>query len=376
MEIEARGQFEAHPPRVVQVVLSLSPGGTERLVIEIIKRSQIPMAVCCLDDEGAWGNALMKDGIVVRALHRRPGFHPLLGRQIFDLAQAQRATVIHCHQYSPFIYGCLARLWRPSLKVLFTEHGRLSDDPPSTKRRMANRIFSQAPHAVFAVSENLKQHIVAEGFTDSHVNVVYNGIDIGPLPSEPLRRQVRASLGIADRVVAIATIARLDPVKDLDTLIHAVAILNREIPAALLVIGAGSEQQRLQDLAATLPDGGCIRFLGHRDDARRLLAGVDIYANSSISEGISLTILEAMAAGLPVVATRVGGTPEILDDTCGRLVPPRSPEVLANTLKKLAIAPALRATIGLAGRQRVESRFTLERMVQEYRNAYFQAAAG
>jgi glycosyltransferase involved in cell wall biosynthesis len=206
--------------------------------------------------------------------------------------------------------------------------------------------------------------------------VVYNGIDIGPLPSENARRQIRASLGIADGVFAIATIARLDPVKDLDVLIHAVTILNRDVPAVLLVIGAGSERQRLEAVAATLPGGGGIRFLGHRDDGRDLLAGVDAYANSSISEGISLTILEAMAAGLPVVATRVGGTPEILDETCGRLVPSRNPDALASTLKKLATEPALRATIGLAGRRRVESRFTLERMVQEYRNAYFRAVAG
>lgn len=373
MDIEHQAPLHA---RVVQVVLSLSPGGTERLVVEIIKRSRIPMAVCCLDDEGAWGDALKKDGIVVRALHRRPGFHPMLGRQIFDVVKQQNANIIHCHQYSPFIYGCLARVWRPSMKVLFTEHGRLSDDPPSAKRKIANRIFARAPHGVFAVSENLKQHMVAEGFSDAHVDVVYNGIDSGPQPTADTRRHIRASLGISDQIFAIATIARLDPVKDLDVLIQAVTTLNRDVPAILLVVGDGSERRRLENVAASLPGGNCIRFLGHRDDARDLLAGVDAYANSSISEGISLTILEAMAAALPVVATRVGGTPEILDESCGRLVPSRSPGALAGVLKTLATEPALRATIGLAGRQRVESRFTLERMVQEYRDAYFRAVAG
>src|SRR5262245_45679479 len=105
MDIDPRAHPRMSTPRVVQVVLSLSPGGTERLVIEIIRRSHLPMAVCCLDDEGAWGSALKKEGILVRALHRRPGFHPTLGRQIFDLVKEQRANLIHCHQYSPFIYG-------------------------------------------------------------------------------------------------------------------------------------------------------------------------------------------------------------------------------------------------------------------------------
>jgi glycosyltransferase involved in cell wall biosynthesis len=100
-----------------------------------------------------------------------------------------------------------------------------------------------------------------------------------------------------------------------------------------------------------------------------------LYANSSISEGISLTILEAMAAGLPVVATRVGGTPEIVDDTCGRLVPARDAGSLGATLAALAGNPDLRAGLGALGRVRVEQRFTLERMIREYRDAYYAVAA-
>src|SRR5262249_30171369 len=120
--------------------------------------------------------------------------------------------------------------------------------------------------------------------------------------------------------------------------------------------------------------GVSTRFLGHRDDARALLAACDAYANSSISEGVSLTILEAMAAGLPVVATRVGGTPEVVDESCARLVVARNPEAMSAALAELAGSPEMRATLGLAGRARVEARFTLERMVDEYRDAYFRAA--
>jgi glycosyltransferase involved in cell wall biosynthesis len=286
-----------------------------------------------------------------------------------------RADVIHCHQYSPFIYGCLARVWHPSLKVLFTEHGRLSDAPPSMKRKVANQLFARLPHRVFAVSENLKQHIVAEGFPSARVSVVYNGIDPGPLPDEQGRRRVRMSLGIPEETFAIATVARLDPVKDLDVLVRAVTSLARRLPAILLVVGDGSERRHLEDFARGLENGHCIRFLGHRDDVQDVLAGCDAYANSSISEGISLTILEAMAVGLPIVATRVGGTPEILDESCGRLVPARDPERLSAALSELASQPATRAQLGHAGRARVEQRFTLERMIGEYRLAYYEAVA-
>jgi glycosyltransferase involved in cell wall biosynthesis len=335
----------------------------------------MPMAVCCLDEQGTWGKALNDEGVQVRALNRTPGFHPLLGRQIERVANAHQANVIHCHQYSPFIYSCLARVWQPSLKILFTEHGRLSDAPPSTKRKVANRVFARLPHRVFAVSANLKQHIVAEGFPAPRVGVVYNGIEIGPPPDAGYRRRVRTSLGIPDETFAIATVARLDPVKDLDVLLRAVASLARRIPAILLIAGDGSERRHLEDLAASLEAQHCIRFLGHRDDVRDVLAGCDAYANSSISEGISLTILEAMAVGLPVVATCVGGTPEILDESCGRLVPARDPEQLAAALLELVSQPAVRARLGRAGRERVERRFTLERMIREYRDEYYEAVA-
>jgi glycosyltransferase involved in cell wall biosynthesis len=118
-----------------------------------------------------------------------------------------------------------------------------------------------------------------------------------------------------------------------------------------------------------------VRFVGHRDDARTLLAACDAYANSSVHEGVSLTILEAMAAGVPVVATAVGGTPEILDSTCGRLVPARDAAAMADALLDLALSQPLREALGAEARRRVEARFTIERMVSEYRDAYVRAAA-
>src|SRR6478752_194545 len=115
-------------PRVLQVVLSLHPGGTERLVIELARRlhREVPMAVRCLDDEGSWASELTTEGITVQALRRPPGFVPRLGSAIADAARRHGATVVHCHHYSPFIYGSLARLWRPGMRVVYTEHGRLS----------------------------------------------------------------------------------------------------------------------------------------------------------------------------------------------------------------------------------------------------------
>ncbi len=213
--------------RVLQVVLSLNAGGTERLVVELVRRLQqdIPMAVCCLDEPGIWASELTSAGVPVDALHRGPGFVPQLGHAIAQLAARHGAAVAHCHHYSPFIYGGLARLWRPRMRMVYTEHGRLSDAPPSAKRRLANTVFGKLATAVFAVSEELRQHMVEEGFSERTTAVIYNGIDVGPLPGVRQRDAIRQELGVAEDTLVVGTIARLDPVKDLGTLIKAIALL-------------------------------------------------------------------------------------------------------------------------------------------------------
>ncbi len=295
------------------------------------------MSVCCLDQPGAWAPQLERQGTIVRALGRRPGFRPALGRAIAQLAADQRIDVIHAHHYSPFVYGALARLWAPRVALVFTEHGRLSDAPPSSKRRIANQLLARVPHRVFGVSEDVKAHLVGEGFHARSVGVIYNGVEPG-LPAQSADRlRIRRQWGLEDDEFVVGTVARLDTVKDLGTCISAIAAVS--LPTRLLVVGDGPERSSLEALAAELHIRDRVLFLGHRDDAREVLAGCDAYVNSSISEGVSLTILEAMAAGLPVVATRVGGTPEVVTPETGVLVPARDPGALARALDRLRQQP-------------------------------------
>ena len=362
-------------PRVLQLVLSLHPGGTERLVLDLVTHlhSSCPMAVCCLDDRGRWGDDLASQGTVVTALGRTPGFHPTLARHVARAARAHGATVVHAHHYSPFVYGALARLAGSGARVIFTEHGRLSDVGPSPKRRLANRTLASLAWRAFAVSENVKAHLVGEGFSQSAVGVIYNGIAIGPAPDADTRARIRRQLGVDSDTCVIGTVARLDPVKDLGSLIRAIAAMT-ERRTRLVIVGDGPEQPSLERLAGDLAVSDRVHFIGYRDDARTWLAGCDVYANCSISEGVSLTILEAMAAALPVVATAVGGTPEVVDQSCGRLVPARDSAALAAALGALAANAPVRRTLGDAARARVEMQFTIERMVQSYRDVYEQAS--
>lgn len=365
-------------PRVLQVVLRLDPGGTERLVIEIVRRlhARVPMAVCCLEEPGAWADRITALGVPVTALSRPPGFHPRLALRVAAVARAAGASVLHCHHYSPFVYGRLACLASPGLRAVYTEHGRLSDAPPSFKRTLANRVIMAGAADLYAVSHDLRAHLLGEAVPE-RMRVIWNGIDPGDAPSPAARAAARAALEVGDEDYVVGAVARLDPVKDLVTLIEAVSEGRRTQPRLrLAVVGEGPERPRLEAAIRAAGAGAYIRLLGHRDDVRALLPGFDIFANSSTSEGISLTLLEAMAAERPIVATRVGGTPEVvLDGDTGRLVPARDGAAFGAALVDTARDSARAEDWGRAGRARLLAHFTIDEMVRRYEAVYREVAA-
>ena len=365
------------PARVLQVVLSLNPGGTERLVLDLATRlhPEIPTAVCCIDEAGSWAAEATRAGIDVHAIRRGPGFRPDVGRAIAAAARRHGATVIHAHHYSPFVYSSIARFFGAAVPVIYTEHGRVSDTPPSRKRYWANRLFfARRAARVFAVSAELGRHIEAEGFSAGQVGVIPNGIPLPAGPSAELRSRFRQEIGVGDGDLVVGTIGRLDPVKDFGTLIAAAGLVRQSGPVTVVIVGEGRDRAELERRADELNMRAHVRLVGHRNDAREWLNAYDVFVNSSVSEGVSLTILEAMAAGLPVVATEVGGTPEVVTAETGVLVPPRNPAALAGALEALCRDVPMRQALGRAGRARVEARFTLARMIDEYRNVYLAVA--
>jgi len=359
--------------RVMQVVLSLTPGGTEHLVVEMCRRlqSEFQVSVCCIDDEGAWAADVRRHGIEVTALNRRRGFRPEIGRRIARLAAERQTHVLHCHQYSPFVYGRIAAWCDRRLRIAYTEHGRLSDAPPSWKRRLANSVLSRFDGAFVAVSHELRGYMIGSGFPARRVGVIHNGIAPGPLPHATARAGARRMLGLEDRAFVAVTVARLDPVKDLTTLLGAFAIVRRQVAGArLIIVGDGPERDNVAAQVRLLDLEQAVHITGFRSDVRALLAAADVYVSSSISEGISITILEAMAAGVPVVATSVGGTPEILAEAHGVLVPSRDPDRLAAAVVSLSRDRWRRADLATAARRRLETAFTIDRMVEDYARLY------
>jgi glycosyltransferase involved in cell wall biosynthesis len=262
-------------PRVMQLVLSLSPGGTERLVIEIVRAlsQQIESIVCCLDQPGAWAEELADMAVPVISLSREPGFHPALALRLARILKERDIDIIHCHHYSPYVYGLLASILNPRVQLVFTEHGRLSDAAPSRKRRLVNPILSRWPGKLCAVSADLKNHLVAEGFPAGRVGVTYNGIEPGHRPSTFQRAAARAALGLPESAFVIGTVGRLDRVKNLQLLLDAHALLRTTHPnVRTVIVGDGDQRAALEAHAQTLGGKESITFAGYRSDVRLLMS--------------------------------------------------------------------------------------------------------
>ena len=363
-----------HKPVVMQLVLSLSPGGTERLVIEIVRAlgHRIDFVVCCLDEPGDWANEVEALQVPVVALSRRPGFQPRLALELARVMKAHQIDVVHCHHYSPFVYGVLASLLRPSMALVFTEHGKLSDAGPSRKRRWVNPLLSRRRGHLRAVSADLRRHMLDEGFQPGRLGVLYNGVDPGERPSDFDRHAARVVLGVESDAFVLGTAGRLDPVKNLDLLLQTQAkVVAAHDHAHLVIVGDGPERATLEAKAAELGISRSVSFAGYRSDVRLLMPAFDLFVNCSAYEGVSLTILEAMAASLPVVATPVGGNPEVVVDRETGFLVPASATSLAAAIKSLAIDERRRRAMGEAGRRRLEQHFSIARMVEEYANLYF-----
>lgn len=373
----------AFPIRVVQVVLSLCIGGTEKIVFDLSRNmhdDRIHTHVLCLDEIGEFGEMLREnEGISVESFARRPGLDGALidrlANRIIDLS----ADIVHAHHYSPFFYGLIATLLargktlRSRPRFVFTEHGIEYPFRRNWKRCLLNPILLRMADEVTTISRYTRENLIFyENYPRKKVRVLCNGIDLEAFSRGASREAARSKLGLPLDGDVVAVVARLDPVKNHEMLFRAFKEVEKSLPkAVLLVVGDGPERERLQALGNGLSLDGIIRFLGSRPDVPDIIRAADIFALPSFSEGMSVTLLEAMAAELPVVATRVGGNDEVVvDGETGFLVPNDHSSEMARRLLQLFGDENLRRRMGLAGRKRAVDFFSTARMVSAFSSLY------
>jgi glycosyltransferase involved in cell wall biosynthesis len=297
-------------------------------------------------------------------------------RTCLKLVRTNQVDLIHAHEFSAIICGwVVARL--SGIPFVGTVHGK-NYFWEKARRRLAYRIVSRSGRLV-AVSQDLKRFVMEKvGLSDENVELIYNGVQPEPGVSEEEVQVARAELGLERDHVVIGAIGSLYPVKGHRYLLEAMpTVLERNSRAILLVIGRGELEDALKEQAKRLGLEGQVRFLGMRNDIPRLLRVLDLFVLPSLSEGLSLALLEAMAAGLPVVATRVGGNAElVVEGETGILVPSEDPTTLSEGLCRLLSSGEMRERFGRNAAARVAQRFSAKLMAENYQCLYERVLSG
>src|SRR6266545_2604391 len=339
-------------PVVCQLVHTLNVGGAEVLAGNLARRlrDRYRFVFLCLDELGPGADRLREEGFSVEVVGRRPG---LDWRCPLRLAAAWRrdgVELVQAHQYTPFFYALLGRLRYRRPSVAFTEHGRHFPDYPRPKRKIANRLLLGRRDRVVAVGRSVKTALVEnEGIAANRVDVIPNGIDTDRfVASAATQVEVRAELGVAASDYLVMMVARLDAIKDHGTAIRACAQAAAVVPGLKLVlVGDGPERPAIEAIIREGNLGDRVRLLGTRHDVPRLLTGADTLLLTSVSEGIPLTVIEAMATGVPVVSTDVGSVADVVShEVTGLLAPARDEAAVATHLRTLGATPLLRVALG------------------------------
>ena len=368
---------EARPPRILHVVHAMVVGGAERVITDLIRANRNPKLethVCCLYREGAMAQALRDEGVPVHVLGRHPGWDPRVWAGLHMLIRRERFDIIHAHQYTPWLYSSLAFPFSGASRLILTGHGRLLPDLRTSRRVMISRSLHPLSHALVAVSRATREAMIRiDGFPAQRVQVIYNGIDPTPYQRAIRRGEITAEFGWTDpRIRIIGLVSRFHSIKNIPLLVRAFAdVLRERTHTRLLLVGDGPERDSVEKLCHAMGIEKAVHFTGFRRDVPSLLKAMDVFALPSLTEGISIALLEAMASGLPIVATRVGGTPElVIHSENGFLTGYNDQEEFTRRLLQLLTHPELRQSMGDAGQRRLHRLFTRSRMADAYERLY------
>jgi sugar transferase (PEP-CTERM/EpsH1 system associated) len=364
---------------VVHVLDSLAIGGMENGLVNLINVPSpgIRHTVVTMSAMGPLAERL-PDGVECHCIGKRPGIDVGAMVRLAGLLRGLRPSIVHSRNWGAFDAILAARVAGVSA-VIHGEHGREATDPEGLdpRRRRLRRVFAPLVSRFVTVSFDLRQWLLTTiRLPAAKLVTIHNGVDVSRFARGD-RETARRALRLPGHDVVVGAVGRLDAVKDHGGLLQAFSILRTDQPAAeLVIVGDGPRRAHLERHVQELGLTGHVHLLGMRQDVPVLLRGFDAFVLPSLAEGISNTVLEAMATGLPVVATRVGGNPELLEHgVTGALVAPGSPLLLAAALRCYVEDRGLREAHGDAGRRRVLQHFTLERMAQAYRDLYLSVGS-
>jgi glycosyltransferase involved in cell wall biosynthesis len=366
--------------RLTVVISELGPGGAERLVVHLVaglRRRGVEAGVVTLREEGVRAGELRPFGAPVHALHSHRGYDLGAVARLHRLLARERPDVLNVHDRWSLPYVVLANLVSLRRPIVFSAHGLMFGEPERAGVRY--RLAARHLAAVTAVSEEVaRRHARYLGWPGP-VDVVPNGVPpVCRAPDDRLR--LRAELKMREGAFVFLSVGNVRPEKGFEDLLSAAAELRASEPSrpfVALIAGRIDETPYAQGLLAEqrrLELGDCVRFLGFRGDVEALYAAADALVLSSRSEGLPMVVLEGMMAGLPVVATRVGGVPTAVEG-CGLLVDAARPDEMARAMRRLMAEPSLAANLGARAARRAADRYGVERMAADYLEVYRRVAS-
>ena len=350
--------------RVCHLSMSLQTGGLERLLVDFSRfhdRRRFALRFVALSGDGPPAADIRAGGCPVRVLNDTLQIRKL--RTIVELSKllrAERIQVVHTHNTFANFYGALAAKWAGVPVVLNTQHGRGCGS--SWKARCQFRIANRLTQRIVGVSRDVARLCQQDDpASRNKIITIWNGINLE-------RFTYRGPKVIPTAI----SVARLSREKDFPTLLNAVKSVLTHVPDfRLRIVGDGPERATIERTIDALNLQNHVELVGERHDIPDLLAEAGFFVSSTRSEGLSLTLLEAMAIGLPIVTTSVGGNPEIVvEGQTGRLVPDNDPAALARAILQMCHQRDTWTVMGRLGRQRVEENFEIRKMIGSYESLY------
>jgi sugar transferase (PEP-CTERM/EpsH1 system associated) len=369
-------------PLIAHVVHRFATGGMENGLVNIINRTpreRYRHALVCLTEAGPFAARIERPDLPILELKRRPGHDFALYGRLWSALRSLGPDLVHTRNLSA-LEGQIPAALLPGVRRVHGEHGRDVFDIAGTNRKynLLRRGIRPLVHRYVAVSRDLEGWLESTvGVAPGRIRQIYNGVATDRFhPRHGPRPDLTPPGFLPEAALVIGTVGRLAEVKDQRTLLAAFAELIGGRPGLaaylrLAVVGDGELRQALEGQARALGIAPLVWFAGDRDDVPELLRLFDLFVLPSLGEGISNTLLEAMATGLPAIATRVGGNPELVEDgKSGALVPVGSPRALAGAMLSFVEDAPLRSRAGAAGLDLVSRRFGWERCVEQYLSLY------
>jgi glycosyltransferase involved in cell wall biosynthesis len=367
------------PIKILHVVLSLEPGGLENGVVNVARAlnpDEFQLDVCCLHRAGKFADRLPSNSNVF-VLGKGDGFSL---RTVYDVARVVRlsnADVLHTHNLGNLIYGSFATgfsLWRP---ILHSEHGDLTPEELGLKRLRQRRFFYRFCRKVHTVSNDLRERLIGLGFEGNRICALANGVDTARFcPADQI--DARQRLGLDERGPVIGIVDRFIASKRHHVLLEAFeAFAAESTHAQLLMVGSGgSEQARITELVKTSPHADRIHLAGYRENPWAFYQAMDLLVLPSTIEGMSNTVLEGMACGVPALSHASCGTAEIIESGENGFVSElQTPARLIEQMRMIFSSPERLKLIGRNARETVLNRFALGEMVRQFRQLYLNVAS-